>query len=264
LWAVSRSELRVWNGNSDDKENRFDRGASHIANFPRGDPKSQAAFATPALGNDPFEPMIFGSSASNVFAGFDSKLEKIWEINTTYVTYAEARVSPDDQVIYLVEQNGTAYSVDAKKGIIRWAADLDGGPLTSNFAQSKSGKYLYFHNEAGIVQAWEVADAHSPYPSAQPSSLNSMPSSPPSMQPSSSSFIPTLLPSGSNEISPVTSETSPSTTINPTAALTDAAPSLSQINPSQNPASLAPSSSSSAKSGIRLTLLLIIISNMTV
>jgi PQQ-like domain len=169
MWGVSRSEYRVWNGNFGLAASRFDKASTGSAEFPRGDPKSQPVYTALELSSSPTEPMAFGGTSSNQFVAFDSFLKEIWRINTTFPVFAEARISPDDSVVYFVEQNGRAYAVDVSSGKIMWSSLLGGTPVTANFAQSKSGKYLYIINQAGILQAWKVADATSPVPSFSPS-----------------------------------------------------------------------------------------------
>jgi outer membrane protein assembly factor BamB len=169
MWGVSRSEFRVWNGNFGLSANRFDKASTGSAEFPRGDPKSQPVYSTLQLSRNPTEPMAFGGTSSNQFVAFNSFLKEMWRINTTFPIFAEARISPDDSVVYFVEQNGRAYAVDISNGKIMWSSLLGGTPITANFAQSQSGKYLYINNQAGVLQAWKVADTASPVPSYSPS-----------------------------------------------------------------------------------------------
>ena len=208
MWGVSRSEYRVWNGNFGLSASRFDKASTGSAEFPRGDPKSQPVYTALELSSNPTEPMAFGGTSSNQFVAFNSFLKEMWRINTTFPVFAEARISPDDSVVYFVEQNGRAYAVDVSSGKIMWSSLLGGTPVTANFAQSKSGKYLYINNQAGILQAWKVADAASPVPSYSPSGPlveTSNPSQVPTTQPVSptAKLTPTLIPSlGSKTLAP--------------------------------------------------------------
>ena len=90
----------------------------------------------------------------------------MWRVNTTFPIYAKARISPDDATVYFVEQSGRVHSVEVSTGKVRWSTLLGGVPTTSNFGQSKSGKFLYFNNQGGKLQAWQVADVPSPVPSS--------------------------------------------------------------------------------------------------
>jgi outer membrane protein assembly factor BamB len=195
MFAVSRSQFRVWNGGFGDTVNRFDKQATNNVDKARGDPVWQAVRAALTLSSDPLEPMAFGGAANAVFAGFDHLLNEMWQVETTFPIFAEARISPDDATVYCVEQNGRVHSVDVVTGAVRWSNSLGGVPVTSDFAMSKNGKYLYFANQAGILQAWQVADAPSPAPSPAPSSAPSIPTEQPSRNPDSPTVGPTVSPS---------------------------------------------------------------------
>jgi outer membrane protein assembly factor BamB len=86
------------------------------------EPKSQAVFAALEFSSDPMKPMAFGGAASNVIAGFDYLLTEMWRANTTFPVYAEARISPDDETVYFVEQNGRVHAIEATTGKVRWSA----------------------------------------------------------------------------------------------------------------------------------------------
>lgn len=233
MWGVSRSEFRVWNGGLGDTQHRFDKAATNTATFPRGDPKGQASFAALELSSSATEPMAFGGAASSVFAAFDSKLDEMWRLNTTFPIYAEARISPDDATVYFVEQNGRVHSIDVLTGKERWSALLGGVATTSNFAQSKSGKFLYFNNQGGKLQAWQVADAPSPAPSSSPSGAEAEPSVSPTRNPDSSTSLPSSAPSTlTTTLAPSSSSTS--TTPVPSSTLL---PSLTTEQPTFSPTS---------------------------
>ena len=231
MWGVSRSEFRVWNGGLGDTQHRFDKAASNTAEFPRGEPKGQAIFAALELSSSATEPMAFGGAASSVFAGFDYKLNEMWRINTTFPIFAEARISPDDATVYCVEQNGRVHSIDVLTGKERWSALLGGVATTSNFGQSKSGKFLYFNNQGGKLQAWQIADAPSPAPSSSPSSAEPEPTVTPTRNSDSSSSLPSSPPSAlTTSLAP--SSSSRSTTPGPTSTLL---PSLTIEEPTLSP-----------------------------
>jgi hypothetical protein len=194
MFAVSRSSFRVWNGNFGDQVNRFDKQATKRMEYERGEPTWEAVLASLELSSDPVAPMAFGGTASNAFIGFDSFMNQMWRVNTTFPIYAEARVSPDDKTVYFVERNGRVYAVDTETGVIRWEQSLGGISTLSDFAQSKSGKYLYFNNQAGILNAWQVADTPSPAPSVSPSGAPSSPTMPPSRDPNAPTAFPTFSP----------------------------------------------------------------------
>lgn len=235
MWGIARSEFRSWNGAFGDSQHRFDKAATSTATFPRGEPKSQAVFAALEFSSDPTKPMAFGGAASNVIAGFDYLLTEMWRANTTFPVYAEARISPDDETVYFVEQNGRVHAIEATTGKVRWSAALGGVPTTSNFALSRSGKMLYFNNQAGILQAWQVADGPSPAPSSSPSSAGSIPTAQPSrgLGAPSASLEP-VAPSDSTPTIPSNS-TNSTTSDSPSVLSSTAMPSFATPEPTLSP-----------------------------
>ncbi|KAI2496538.1 hypothetical protein MHU86_17980 [Fragilaria crotonensis] len=172
----------------------------------------------------------------------------MWRLNTTFPIYAEARISPDDATVYFVEQNGRVHSIDVLTGKERWSALLGGVATTSNFAQSKSGKFLYFNNQGGKLQAWQVADAPSPAPSSSPSGAEAEPSVTPTRNPDSSTSLPSSAPPTlTTTLTPSSSSTSttpvPSSTLLP--SLTTEQPTFS---PTSNVATRLPTAASTSRS----------------
>eukprot|EP00546_Thalassionema_frauenfeldii_P007643 CAMPEP_0178919550 /NCGR_PEP_ID=MMETSP0786-20121207/14499_1 /TAXON_ID=186022 /ORGANISM="Thalassionema frauenfeldii, Strain CCMP 1798" /LENGTH=536 /DNA_ID=CAMNT_0020593493 /DNA_START=60 /DNA_END=1667 /DNA_ORIENTATION=+ len=192
-FAVTKNSYRSWNGDFGDPVNRFDKRASANVEYIRGDPKSQAPFSALEMSSDADAPLFFGGTAAPIFVAFDSFLDELWTVDVTFPVHAEARVSPDDKTVYFVERNGKVHAVEVQTGDTRWEASLGGIPVVSNFGQSKSGKYLYFNDQSGMVKAWQVADGPSPTPSQLPSIVPSK-AVPPTAFPS---VIPTNSPSNS-------------------------------------------------------------------
>jgi len=182
--AVTKSSFRSWNGAFGDTQNRFDKRASNSKQYTRGDPKSQSPFSSLELSSDPFAPWAFGGTATPTFVAFNASLEEMWTVDVNFPIYAEARVAPDDKTVYFVEHNGRVHAIEVDTGNTRWTSSLGGIPTLSNFGQSKKGEFLYFNNQGGIVQAWQIADGPSPTPSQTPSE-----------NPNPQSVFPTELPS---------------------------------------------------------------------
>ena len=265
MFGVSKSQFRSWNGGFGDQANRFDKGASNNADYERGDPKWQAVFATLELSSDPMEPMAFGGAASNVFVGFNSVLDQMWRVNTTFPIYAEARISPDDETVYCVEQNGKVHSIEAVSGVVRWSAALGGAPTTSNFAMSKDGAYLYFNTKGGNLHAWQVADGPTPVPTSSPSSMPSNPTEQPARDPDAPTVFPTTAPTMSNRPSFAPSG---SPIIIPTTEFPTLATPQPTLAPTANPATPQPvarAPTSSAPGSYReltLTMLVVLMSTL--
>lgn len=244
MYGVSRSQLRVWNGGFGDTVARFDKKATGGVDFERGDPKWQCVRAALQFSSDPLTPMAFGGGANPIFAGYDHMLNQMWNITTTFPIFAEARISPDDATVYFVEQNGRVHSVDVQTGVVRWSASLGGVPVTSNFAQSKNGKYMYFSNQAGILNAWQVADAPSAAPTSAPSSTPSIPTEQPSRNPDAPTVGPTVsptigIPSGYPSLRPSSAPSGVPSSVAPAPLVTEpptAATPTPTMAPSPNPA----------------------------
>ena len=115
-------------------------------------------FAPVALSSDPVSPCLFGETASKLFVAFDSNLDEIWQKATEFLVYTKAKVSPDDNVVYFIEQNGVVQSVNAARGQENYALRIGQPPVTATFALTPSGGSLMFADEAGNAHSIKVSE----------------------------------------------------------------------------------------------------------
>ena len=171
-FTVSRNEFRSWNGAPGSRALQFDRQSSHRIGFtPRGRPASQPPFAPVALSSDPVSPMLFGAAATARFFAFDTFLNVTWEAATTSLVRTEARVSPDDTVVYFVQDNGVLRSYDVATGIQNWEAFASNSPILAEFSQSADGAFLYFGDVGGNVLKWRVSTPPTSMPTSSPTGV---------------------------------------------------------------------------------------------
>ena len=253
-WAVSRNQIRTWNGMAGVRPTQFDRQASHILGFtPRGNPASQPIFASPALSSDPVAPNIYTGTAINRFVALDNVLNQLWQIDTVGLIPTSPIVSPDDVVVYFAELSGDVYSVITATGARVWTNSPTGRQIRADFAQSNDGFNLYLGDTAGNIVRLRVATGPTPAPTLSPTDFPSTsPSVGPSMVPSSSpserpSFLApsttpsTSMPSAKPSMAPTPTPT-PAPTVAPTPAPT-VAPTVAPTpapTPGPTPATAAP------------------------
>jgi uncharacterized surface protein with fasciclin (FAS1) repeats/outer membrane protein assembly factor BamB len=212
FWGVSRSKLNGWAGIGFDR----DVGGNNIG-FERGVPPSLPILAELAIGANTMTPTIYTGSAGNGFTAITTdgnEMQVLWEFNTSSPIYAQARVFSSngvDEVIFIIEQLGTAYALYAGNGTQLWTADASISNVFGNFAMNPSGDTIYFTDAAGILNAWQVADLGA-----------------------STTFAPISLTSGNTSIAPVSSPVLSSTPEDGNATVTAGNTTLSIIANSPN------------------------------
>jgi hypothetical protein len=192
-WGGTRSQFFAWAGEAGLDRYRFNRDRTAGAGFSRGDPKSQAVYATPVLSSDPLEPLIFGGSASNEFVRLNHNFTQKLLVNTSSIILAEARLSPDNSFVYYAEFNGRIHQASTEDLMDMWMLDL-GLPVEGEFALKADGTALYVADITGFIHTFRLADHPSNAPSFGPTSQptasrstgpTTVPSSAPSRTPSS-------------------------------------------------------------------------------
>ena len=130
-----------------------------------------------------------------------TQIEVLWNFTTTSPVYAQAKISPStsDEVVFVIEQVGIVYALDAVNGTELWKYD-SGTPVLGNFAINAAGDTIYFVDTNGILNAWQVADSGAPTtfaPAAPSVATNSsaVPTAPSGL--SNSSLAPAAAPGGS-------------------------------------------------------------------
>jgi hypothetical protein len=186
-WGGTRSFFFAWVGEEGFDRYRFNRDRTAGTGFARGKPKSQAVYATPALSSDPLEPLIFGGSAANEFVRLNHNFTETLLVATSSIILAEARLSPDDSVVYYVEFNGQIHQASTGDLMDMWMFDLE-IPVEGEFALKADGTILYIADIAGFIHTFRLADHPSDAPSFGPTSQptaspSTLPSSAPSLRP---------------------------------------------------------------------------------
>ena len=213
-WGVSRSQFRAWVGELGRDRYRFSRSFTAGIGFSRGSPPRQAVFATPALSSDPVEPFLFGGTAAEEFVRLNFDFSEELLVSTTSLVYAEARVSPDDSVVYYVEFSGQLHQASTNDLMDVWQHDI-GVPVEGEFSLNEDGTMLYIADVTGFIRAFRVADtptdSPTPSPTAVPSAAPTMapssaPSSTPSLRPVAVSLAPTPAPIPQPTFKPIAAE----------------------------------------------------------
>jgi uncharacterized surface protein with fasciclin (FAS1) repeats len=171
-WGVSRNAVVAWPSRTFDR----DPGGNKVSFSPRGNPASRPVIAKIASSRGLADPIFYTGSAANHFAAIDLGLDDLglpqifekWTVTTGSPIYTEAQVSPDDVVVYTIEELGTVHAIDAATGTINWSNSVQGFIRASAFAQSASGDAIYFADTDGIVHAWKVAEGAPTAPVAPP------------------------------------------------------------------------------------------------
>ena len=173
FWGVSRSKVNGWQPNTS-----FDRnvGGNSIG-FDRGSPFSLPVIAEIAVGAGLDSPTLYTGSAGSQFGAVTTiggSLISKWTVTMTSMVYAQAHVAPTavDEVVYVIEENGTVHALDAETGAEKWNFAATPGSVLSNFAQSKGGEAIYFADTNGLLYAFQVAEA-------APTMVPVVPTSPP-------------------------------------------------------------------------------------
>ena len=167
-WGVTRSQMRAWVGEAGQTRYWFNRPTTAQASLSRGSPPMQAVFAPVALTSDISQPVIFGGSASTEFARLNYNFSDVLVVKTTSLVKTEARVSPDDSVVYYVEYNGILHQASTADLMDTWVYDLK-IPIEGEFALKTDGTTLYIADVTGYITAFRVADTPTEAPSKSPS-----------------------------------------------------------------------------------------------
>ena len=190
--TTSRNQFRAWIGSAGDRINQFNKLATATASVTRADPVWLAPAASLALSSSPTKPMAFGGTSANNMIGFTYDMQEMWTKNSSSRIQVEAKVSPQDDRVYWVEENSKVHSTNALTGQDFWVRQISSAPVRSSFALSSDGSTLYLTDVSGNVVAWTVAvpPTTSPTvkttdgPSASPSGAPSMITVPPTIKPS--------------------------------------------------------------------------------
>jgi len=164
---VSRSQFRAWVGAAGDNLNQFHRLPTATIQFPRGNPAWLAPYASVALSSSPTKPMVFGGTAAYLMVGYTFDMKEMWKVASTSNIRAEAKVSPQDDRVYWVEENSKVHCTNTTSGSEIWAIQLSFAPVRSDFAQTSDGSSLFFTDVAGNLIALSVAVAPSHAPTTQ-------------------------------------------------------------------------------------------------
>lgn len=230
-WGVSRSQIRGWPW-LDDRDT-FDRSAPESLGFARADrplPKSQPIYAKVATTKDLDNEIILTGSAKNLFTALDRNFNVLWQVELDSPVLHEAQVSPDDSVVYFVEELGIAHAYNIADGTKLWEKAVDQAGIAAGYTLSLDGSTLFLPaHSSGILHSFQVAEVES---TAAPVSPTLAPVSP-TLAPVS----PTLAP-----VAPVAIGASyvPSVLVTPD-PVAPVAPSLAPISPAPiSPAPIAP------------------------
>ena len=116
----------------------------------------------PTLSND--GQRLFVSTSSNHFYCLDSQTgQKKWQVPGASPFLTGARVSPDDQRVYIIQSiDGWLYAYDQPSGVLMWLTSCDSSqqhcsnPVKATFALSRTGEYLYYADVFGKVMALKL------------------------------------------------------------------------------------------------------------
>jgi hypothetical protein len=205
--TVSRNQFRAWIGSAGDKINQFHKLSTANIGFSRGNPAWLAPAASVALSSSPTEPMVFGGTSANLMVGYTYDMQEMWTVGSSSSIQVEAKVSPQDDRVYWVEENSKVHSANALTGEDFWVTQISSAPVRSSFALSSDGSTLYLTDVAGNVVVWTVAVPPTRSPTVKASDV---PSASPSTVPTMVTLPPTITPSNTASESP---STSPSATI---------------------------------------------------
>jgi len=237
-WGVSRSQIRGWPW-LDDRDT-FDRSAPESLGFARADrplPKSQPIYAKVATTKDVDNEIIFTGSAKNLFTALDRNFNVLWQVELDSPVLHEAQVSPDDSVVYFVEEVGIAYAYKIADGTKLWEKPVDQAGIAAGYTLSLDGSTLYLAaHSSGILYSYQVAEVEStPAPVQDPTLAP--------VSPTLAPVSPTLAPVASN-VPPVLVTPAPVAPVAPTTAPISSAPNspapIAPVAPTLAPVTAAP------------------------
>jgi len=204
-WGVTKSKILGWS--NEDPRDRYTRKAPRNVGFARGKPNWKAVSARVATTQSLAEPIIFTATASNEFYAMSHTLDVKWNVTVTSGVVNQAQISPDDKVVYFVDEIGLAYAYTVE-GVKIWSELViasDG--VKAGYTQSIDGSHLYFVSNSGIVSSFRVAMVSTPAPVSpapvSPAPVSPAPVSSAPVSPAPVSQAPVL--SDPVEVDPVTS-----------------------------------------------------------
>lgn len=154
FWSVSRSQFRAW------VNTRFSASSSGSAAFNRGSPSFLAPQNTPAVDDEMTPATLCAGTAGPEFVCMDAtdiNTGSLWSIDLAGLILANPLFSTQGDRVYFAEDRGVIFSVDPQTGD-KYFEKSTGVPLTSNFALSDDGAFLYYGDQIGNVVAWKVAE----------------------------------------------------------------------------------------------------------
>lgn len=201
-WSVTRSQTQAWVANISGPAARFDRGRSATQEFTRGSPVYIGARATPTLSSDPNEPYVYGPSASQELFRLSYDFSERVMVQTSAIMSSRVVVSPQDDYIYYVLQNGNLTQARASTLETVWSISLN-APVESDMALSLDGTTLFVADTAGLVRAFQVATGGTaPNGTVSPTSAPLLTASPSgSLASPTTSLAPSMAPVSGNPVS---------------------------------------------------------------
>lgn len=149
-WGVSRGDLLAWNNRE------FSRPRGSKIGLGRGTPLWQPIHAE--IATNQAATMLYSGGAGNAFACLMADdLTELWTMETDSPVFAKPLLSPDDSVVYIIEESGVVQARDTLSGDQLWQADATIGTVVAGFAQSAAGDMIYFADSNGVVNGWRVA-----------------------------------------------------------------------------------------------------------
>jgi hypothetical protein len=196
-----------------------------------------------ALSSSPTEPMVFGGTSANLMVGLTHDMQQMWAVNCSSSILVQAKVSPQDDRVYWVEENSKVHSTNALTGEDFWVIQISSAPVRSSFALSSDGSTLYLADFAGNVIAWTVAVPPTSSPTVKASDV---PSASPSTAPSMRTVPPMIMPSNIASESPSTNASLAPITASPTKMIMKE-PTVVRPSPTVSPTIRTPAPTTMAK-----------------
>jgi hypothetical protein len=163
-WGFSKASLRCWAGAPGVAQARFSRDATGTLGFDRGTPAYAGPYSSPALSTSSTSPMVFGGGPGGEFFMADyqlteASLQTIPADTLGGAVKAPAIVSPDDQRVYYVSENGFLNQKrisDLNGTDVGWTLPLNSN-VEGNMALTRDGTLLFVALNEGNIQAYRVA-----------------------------------------------------------------------------------------------------------
>jgi hypothetical protein len=156
---------------------------------------------------------LFSSSTSTIFHALDtSKGREVWKRALASTPMVEAKVTPDDLRVYVIEADGAITAMDQVTGDFFYSVTCNiheascANQVEAEFDNSDDGMFLYYGDINGKINAIELGTSAIPtIPPADYPSFSPKPSFSPTDEPSSTprpSWIDDMFPSASPTSSP--------------------------------------------------------------